>query len=263
MELLHPEEVWRRIPPEEKFELMARAQAKGILSVVVTIGVFATISVALHVVELIWMAVLSSPLVFQFSAGRAWRSLRPTAILEHLAARSAARRFAFGLNGRDLAVQLLFKGNLIEHIAPDPKSFSFESMTRQVRENEVWIALFTDALVMLAESEDGAALEFAHLVDDKLRISGESDPGETEYSATRRLSIEYTETKRSDTLRRFTLTSQYPAALVVFEKKLLQIRQESLEKKVAVIPAETVGASPILEGPPENSSSSGNFGGLL
>lgn len=217
-------EIWRMIPPEEKFELMARAQSKGVLAASVCIIVFCTLAVGFKASALMWISFVVSPFVFQFAAGKAWRTLRPKALMEYLAARSASRRYAFSTRAKDLTPNMIFKGRLEELYENDQIQEALEAAIDNTKESEVWITLFGDAVTMIAERYGGAELKFAALIDDKLEVVSASPSG-SDYANDKELHI--TVRRREDNEKRFRLTSRYPAALIVFEKKLKKLRSSS------------------------------------
>ena len=226
MEILRHDEVWRRISPEETLEVLAKTHAHSFTDTSLFLLIAITIAVGLKHSFLRWVALLLSPLVFQFSAGRRWRRLRPRAILQYLAARSAARRFAFSMNSRDLNILLLFKGTLTTEIGREGSLPSFDEASENVREAAVWVALLSDAVVMLSEGDKGANLEMGRVLDDKMDIAVESADGSSNYSSSRKVHFAYRDTKKRIDVK-CTLTSQYPAALIVFEKKLLEAYEEA------------------------------------
>jgi len=224
MEKINSKEIWRQIPPEEKFALMSRAHAKGFVVCIIAFIVASTIAVALQLPWFMWGALLLSPFIFQFAAGKEWRGLRPRVMLEYLAARAAARRYAFTIQSKDLALNFMFRGILRREFENDEGHMKeLEWAIEHNKETEVWVALFKDSLVLMSECKGGARVEFAHLLDDKFSAEGRSDSGE--YSSDREVVLSY-EDKREG-LERAVLTSKYPAALVVFEKKLQGMLKEN------------------------------------
>jgi hypothetical protein len=230
MELLYPEELWRRIPPEEKLEVLARCHAAGVRAAIAMIGVVATIAVGLKMTILFWLSLFAAPLVFQFCSSKTWKHERSKTILEYLAARSAARRFAFSANSQDLMVQMVFKGTVYEHRKGIPDALQYERITDRLIEHPVWIALLPDAFVMLAEGNDGADNIVSHLLNEKVTLTARSPSGGSEYTADRELQISIKDKKDEESIV-YTLRSHQPAALVVFEKRALRIHEEYLYKK--------------------------------
>ena len=221
-------DLWRQIPPEEKLEVMSRAHARGFLSALVTIIIGATLAVGFQANWLLWGSFLISIFVFQFAAGRAWRTLRPIMLLEYLAARSATRRYAFTANSKELSVVQIFRGTLEEQFDKDHEEDALNAAIENVREAAVWVALFRDAVVMIAECPGGASLKLGHVLDDKLEVTARSVDGK-EYSTKRELIFQFKD-RLNKTARRCALRSKYSAALAVFEKRVLAFQQEQRVK---------------------------------
>lgn len=218
MEKLDSQEIWRKIPPEEKYELIARAQSRGVIAVLITLIISGTIAVGLKFPPIFWTLLVLSPFVFQYGAGRSWQGLRPKVMLEYLAARTAARRYAFALRGHDLAVSFIFKGSIRRQFELDEKNEELAHSLDHADLTQVWVVLFADSLVIIRETAKGASMVFGHLINDELQLKGQSPEGESEYSSRRELSIMATDQTNAS----WFLTSKYPAALVAFEKRFIQ-----------------------------------------
>jgi hypothetical protein len=179
------------------------------------------LAVGLREQEIMWLALLLLPIVFQQSASKRWRELKPRTILEYLAVRSAARRFAFAARARDLSVHLILRGNWTEDRLNEAGQVS--SFETGVSSRAVWLILLGDCLVCLSEGTHGATLEYgAHLRDEleMQSVVGESSKG-------KQLPLrELRFWKQSTTQGRIScrFTTPFPGALVVFEH-LLQQRQ--------------------------------------
>ena len=226
MEKLDSQEIWRKIPPEEKYELIARAQSRGVFAVLITLIISGTIAVGLKFSPIFWTLLILSPFVFQYGAGRSWQGLRPKVMLEYLAARTAARRYAFALRGRDLAVSFIFKGSISRQFEQDEKNEELAHSLDHADLTQVWVVLFTDSLVIIKETAKGASMVFGHLINEDLQLKGQSPDGESEYSTKRELSIKASDQNNACWL----LTSKYPAALVAFEKRFLQQQMKIQER---------------------------------
>jgi hypothetical protein len=214
-------EAWKQIPPEEKIELMARSHASGVMAVAITIVICSTIALALKISWIMWASIILSPMVFQFAAGKSWRDLRPRIMLEYLAARSAARRFAFTEGAKDLQLNLIFRGKL-EHVFE--REDIEEALQASIEDNakaEVWIALFKDTLIMLNERPGGAGLALGQNINDRLAVES-SDDGQ--YTNSKEVLL--TARDKVGGQRKYKVTSKYPGALAVFEKRLLQLQSE-------------------------------------
>jgi hypothetical protein len=214
-------EIWRMVPPEEKFELLARAQSKGVFAALIGIIVLCTMAVGLKIGALMWTSFVISPFVFQFACGKEWRAVRPRTLLEYLAARSASRRYAFSARAKDLSASMIFKGTIEQVYDNEHVQEAMEAIIANNAVSKVWISLFGDAFTMIAEKPGGAELKLAQLIDDRVKIYSENK-SETEYTNQKALIIK-TRTKDGDE-KTYKVKSRYPAALVVFEKRVKQIQ---------------------------------------
>lgn len=218
MEPIDSKQLWRQIPPEEKFELMARAHSQGIFAALGAIVVGATLSVGLQLPWLLWCSILVSPVIFQGTASKTWRHLKPRVILEYLAARSASRRFAFSLNSSKLTVAAIIRGTYSEVYEEEMRTEQLEADFENKREQDVWIALFHDALIVISEQAGGARLELGQLLNKNIEVSGTSPSGQGEYASDRQINLKVT--NNFGVTKNCRLTSQYPAALIVLEKQI-------------------------------------------
>lgn len=228
MDTTDANEFWRIIPPEEKLELLSKSHARGIVSAITAIIVGSTLAVGFKWDWFLWGSMLISPLIFQFASGKEWRKVKPQAILKYLAARSAARRYAFAAQSKDLSAVFMFRGYLERLHNRQDVSDEIESIVEGVGEVEVWITLFRDCIIMMSERPGGAELKFGYLINEKMTISGRSPDGDGDYSNNREVFIAVQEKKNEE--KRFKITSKFPAALVVFEKKALEQQRELLRK---------------------------------
>ncbi len=240
-------EAWRVVPPEEKLALMAQAHSAGFMSAVGMIAVAGTVAVALQVPMIFWGALFTSPLVFQFSAGKTWRTLRPKALLEYLAARSAGRRYAFTRKAQDLGISLMFRGWIKEELEQsevnDVLAQAFQQIEDQASASLMWIVLLNDSVIVMSEQSGGARLEFGQLLNDKLTIEAEGK----EYSNDREVILSYDD-PRTGSRRKFRVTSPYPGCLNVFEKRMLILQKMVKIRTEREIAAAAGSASPpVLE----------------
>lgn len=223
-------EVWRNVPPEEKFELMAKAQAQGVMAALLLIGIGCTVAVGLQIQAIMWVSLIGAPLVFQIASGKAWRDLRPKTMLEYLAVRSAARRYAFASQAKDLTLALVFRGYFMPEKNEGGPDISYGNNSENQSEPEpVWITLFNDALVIMRERLGGASLVFSHLLNDTLEIRATSPNSGKDYANDKQLLITYP--LKGGMRASFQLTSRYPGALVVFEKKALALSKQQMARR--------------------------------
>lgn len=222
MEKFDATELWRLIPPEEKIDLLSRSHGSGILSALTVIVIGATLAVGLQIQMLLWGSLLLSPILFQIAAGKKWKTLRPKMMLEYLAVRTVSRRFAFMLNSRELNPKLIFRGRCQEVFEEDDVQATLAAAFDHVAERDVWIALFTDAIVVMVEDVGGARMHFGCSLLDSVTITGRTPEGGSDYSSSRVVRVEH---KERGHIRRVDLTSPHAAALVVFEKQALAYRE--------------------------------------
>lgn len=225
-------DIWRNVPPEEKFEMIARSQSRGILAAAVGVGLAATLAVGFQIPGLLWAGILVSPFVFQFASGKAWRDHRPKVMLEYLAARAVTRRYAFAISAKDLGLRLIFKGLLEEEYSDDKIQEALNQAFENQRVVEVWVALFNDAVIIIAERPGGARCLFASPLNDKLSVEAVNS-SQGDYSTGKTVIL--TLTDRTHVKRRFRLTSKYPAALVVFEKDLQSLLAAAIERQAKML----------------------------
>jgi hypothetical protein len=218
-------DIWRRIPPEEKLELMSRAHSVGVASVFVVLVVCGVVAVGLKIPFVFWIPFAAVPFIFQFASSKAWRGIKPRRMLEYLAARSASRRYAFGTNAEDLSIRLMFRGILSPIFEADEEYQELEAEVEDKRSTDVWIALFTETIVMISEQPGGARLEFAHTLDEKLTYEATGFDRSLDQQRAVLLAI----VGRDGRTYRYRVTSRYPAALLAFER---QIRALFAEKQV-------------------------------
>lgn len=225
--MLRQEELWRHIPPEEKFRQMAKAHSKGLMAATSTVLLGSAIAVGFQVVAALWISILLCPLAFQVASHTAWRAIRPRVMLEYLAARSAARRYAYLLNARELDVIQIFKANLQRQFENKEQELedAVLAIEKEAFNAEVWVALLSDCLVIMSEEPGGAKLEFGNLLTASLQIDS---PADTDYTKDKEVFLSHQE--KSGSLTKFRITSECPAALVVFEKRLRSLRKVNIDK---------------------------------
>ncbi len=223
-------EVWRQVPPEEKLQIIARAHSSGVMTSLAMILIGSTLAVGFQYTPLFWATLLLTPLAFQTAAAKSWRSLKPRTMLEYLAARAAARRYAFTNKARDLGVVLMFRGELRENFDKTSDEISdaleaMEALDTQTQATSMWVALLTDSIVVMTEGLGGANLAMGHLLDKFIEITGEGP----EYSSERQVKLILRDPRQSE--RTFTLSSAYPAALIAFEKKSQALQKIFIAKR--------------------------------
>lgn len=222
------DEIWRLVPPEEKFQMLAKSHAKGTMAVFGTIIISSAIAIGLKLNWLLWCSLLFSPLIFQFIAGKTWRDIRPRAVLEFLAARSVVRRYAYSLKAKNLGVQLMFRGYMRMELPDQKVNDAFIALEEASTKTLLWISLLDSAVIVISEGRGGAHLDFGHLIDETLIIEGRSDDGK-EYSNFREVVLSSQLPKFKG--RKYVISSIYPVALNAFERKLQDLRKEEIYRK--------------------------------
>lgn len=220
-------EAWRQIPPEEKLEMLAKAQSRGISAAALGIMVCAMVSLAFKVTWPMWLSMITAPFVYQFAAGKAWRALRPRAMLEYLAARSVARRYAFNSGSKSLVISLIMRGRYREEFSANVEGVqqALEASLHSSAEAEVWIALFHDALILLREKPGGAELTVGAIINEKVSLESTDGGG---YTNEKELLFRFRDKLGME--RTYRISSRHPAALAVLEKKFLQIQNQQREE---------------------------------
>jgi hypothetical protein len=151
-------------------------------------------------------------------------------MLEYLAARSAARRFAFTAKAKDLSLKLMFRGYVSEVFDDDAVQEKLEASISANKESAVWIALFGDAVVLISERAGGATADFAQPLTEKLGIQVRNpESAKSAYTAGKEVILSYH--SRLLGHRRVRVTSRYPAAMVVFEKGIAQQMKEAQKRR--------------------------------
>ena len=226
------QDIWRTIPPEEKFDLIARSQARGVSASTVVILIGCTFAIALQQKWFMWGSFVMAPFVFQLAASRAWRGVKGKLMLQYLAVRSVARRFGYASHAPDLSIQLLLRANISESFDSENDSLdaAFEAIEKATNQTEMWLGLLNTAVVGFAEGKLGAEAKFVARIDERLKLEGRNTDGsDDEYSNEREL---YLTVIGNDLMpRKFRIDSPHPAALVAFEKKFFALQERIAQQK--------------------------------
>jgi len=172
---LSPNLMWQRIPPEERLELLAAAQAKAIESIFIFLLMTLGAALGFKNPWIFWGSLVVVPFTFQTMTNKAWRIMKAQPILEYLTARSTARVFATLAEARDLEPALMFRAELVPVFTDTGDVDSPEAAFETPSGTPVWVTLFTDTLVIFSESKRGAQLELAHSLFKNFSIGGRGD----------------------------------------------------------------------------------------
>lgn len=228
METINAEKIWRRISPEEKLQILARAHTAGTAAVMLLLFIFLILAVGLREKYILWSSILLLPIVFQRASLKRWRELKPQTILEYLAVRAAARRFAFAVRARDLSVHDILRGWwTVETEDRSNNNSLFPDETLKASQ-PVWLVLLGDCLVCISETPSGANLEYAALLRDGVEmqsVSVESPIGGK--IPVREFRFWGGLTSKEQASYRFS--SQFHGSMMVFEHRLEQQKKQIQE----------------------------------
>lgn len=221
------DDVWQKIPPEEKQLVLSAAQTTGISTALVLVMFGAAIAIGLKQPWYFWGSFAVVPFLFQVASAKAWNLGKPRAIVHYTAARATAVYYAQLAKGEDLIPSLQFKGILSREFSEEElenqDSFLQEDTEERRAPVPVWVTLFPDSFVMFSETPLGSRKEFACSIFDDISVGSEGfdeDSGEQ-----RKLTISLR--NEAGTEHRWTLTSQHTGNLVACERKL----QSAIEKR--------------------------------
>lgn len=229
------QDVWQKIPPEDKRILLADAQSTAISTILILLMFGGSIAVGLKEPWFFWGTFLLLPFLFQVSSSKAWNLAKPKMLVQYTAARATACYYATQAHGHELVPSLQFRGFLGREIpegSPEETPHDSDDLmtddNQTLREaNPVWVTLFPDSLVMFSEGVAGSRSEFAHSIFDDISLS--SQESEDDMEGQKKLSLSVRDQSGSE--QRFTLTSNYPASLIACERKL----HGALQKKRLII----------------------------
>ena len=233
-------EAWNTVALEERIELIPHAQANGILGAMIFVLLMGSIGWGFDQINVLWAGIIGSFFVMPLFTSRAWRKTKPKIILSYLAARSVARRYAYGFGIRELDIVLVFKGYLEEvfqnaeerAFAQKDETVDFESGRDNTK--EVWICLLRGGIVAISERMGGAKLEFATFLDRDTKCSVQDPQGPGDSAA---VTIVGSGKAKH---REVVITSQYPGSLYVFHKQTGRLIYEAaeLQKKIEQMAAD-------------------------
>ncbi|MCB0358789.1 MAG: hypothetical protein KDD44_04115 [Bdellovibrionales bacterium] len=222
---------WNSVALEERLELISRSKAVGCVAGAGFLLLVGSIAYGLDEIWLLAGGALGSVFVMQLFASYAWRRGKPELILKYLAARSVARRYAYGYNILDLDVVLIFRGKAEEEyidreeeeIVKGLEDVEFGTTMRDKK--SVWICLMRGALVLLSERGGGARLEYLTPLTEEVLVSDEVVEDGVTY---RKILVEGAGPAKNKIL---TITSDYPGALYVLARQLERLIAESGKRR--------------------------------
>ena len=229
------QDIWQKIPPEERAEVVTRAQSTAISTILVVLMFGWAMAVGMREQWYFWGTFLIVPFAFQVATSKAWHALKPKLIVEYTAARATACFYAQQANGQHLLPTVQFKGILERQFSDDQQT---ESDLSELSGDEhrgpvpVWVTLFPDSLVMFSETPFGSQREFAHSTMED--ISASTDEMEEDFGDRRRLMLSVRDEAGAE--RRWVLTSKHAAQLTVCQRRLLSAmeRRQVLMEQTAL-----------------------------
>ncbi len=232
--VLSVKNAWNSVALEERLELVSKAKAQGVAAAICFVLLAGSIGYGFDKIEFLFGGIAASLFVGQLFSFYSWRSNKPEAILKYLAARSVARRYAYGYRLPDLDVILIFKGFYqqifsdaeLEQLYESTKTVDFN--TKLASTKPVWICLMRGAVVIMSERRGGAKLEFICPVTAEAELRKPRPDEEVDPEA---LVLEGCGPTKG---RIAAITSQYPGAFYVFEKQLERLLDETKRKAIAL-----------------------------
>jgi hypothetical protein len=222
-------EMWQKIPQEERTLLLAQAKAQGIevCCLCTVIGVSLAISLNAHWVILATIAFL--PLLYQVVSTQRWLEIKPLITARYFLAGMTSKLYAKTLHSQDPSLKLIFRGSLqeipINESTAIPEEFKDELEEEKPAPKDVWISLFPDSIVMIAEGTEGAALAFGHSTLQDFEVALDTPEDSAGEPMPSRLVIQTTTNESIES--RWVLTSPHTDTLVACERKIRFFNQRA------------------------------------
>lgn len=219
-------QAWHRVPAGERRELATRANLKGAQACLLALVFGVTLSFCFKEPTLLLALLAFIPILYQVIATREWIEGKPRIAISYFVAEKTACQYARHYGTTDPSVRLLFKGTVVPP-APDAAESDLPE-TSQTR-RAVWIALFSDRLVMFSERPDGARLEFMHPLGTSLVVLSEGLGDDRDKTNTMYVDVEGAE---GNGHRRWVVHGTCPETLAACERKvqhyteLIRVEQE-------------------------------------
>lgn len=205
------EGIWEMIPPEERLEVLASAQARGLEACLMLLLMAFSAALGLRNPWVFFASLLVMPFAFQSVTNRAWRLVKALPMLEYATARTSARVYAQIAGSGHADPRLMFRAFLEPAIRDDYPDEALERTSQK----PVWVSLFPDTLVIASESREGARLELAHNIFGNFSIS--ADGGEEgDESQVRKLTIEVE--SHPGKVSRWHIASPHPTKLFACDR---------------------------------------------
>jgi len=223
-ETLSLEQVWQAVALEERLELVTKAKADGILAAVGFLLLIGSIAYGFDAILLLGLGSIFSILVVPIFSGYSWRRNKPILVLEYLAARTIARKFAQLSRFDDLGLYFIFRGQAKPVFASEEE----EALVRQSDRVELDSTDgFRDCWVCLLGG--GLVVEFCGSFSSDLNIR----PATTEEDASEGAFVVNQENSNKKT-KSLLVRSRYRGALYVFDKRFQHLLKEEQERRLRI-----------------------------
>ncbi|MFN5063637.1 MAG: hypothetical protein ACK5GN_12420 [Pseudomonadota bacterium] len=232
---------WQKVPQEERNEILSRAQGKAIevCSLVAVLG-----SAAAFGLQISWIAigvVALLPVLFQTVVARSLLYIKPQTIARYYLAGRTAGQYALALHLFESSAKTIFRGVFGPLKEPsedsDPEfamDMAEELSATSNEQKEVWIALFSDALIMFSENTGGTRLEFSHSILRDFNLTLDTPEDATGTSLPPRLVIDAPDADGNPA--RWVVSTRHTSALVACERKVRFFTQRA--KDMAALEAQ-------------------------
>jgi hypothetical protein len=217
--------IWQKVPQEERSAILTRAQGKAVevCALVAVFGCTAASGLAMPWI-LLGVATLI-PVLFQVVVTRMWVEVKPQTVARYFMASRTASQYATALGVTNPSPKTIFRGSLLPIRESDPAvdpefaaEYEEELAAVATVSKEVWIALFSDALLMFSENPEGARLEFRSSILHDFAVSLDSPEDLAGNALPQQLIIETEAGDESPS--RWLVTSPHSSALLACERKI-------------------------------------------
>lgn len=209
-------DIWGRIPPEERLEVLANAQAKGVQAALLLLLMAFSVALGFKLPWIFFGSLLLVPFAFQIMCSKAWYMAKAIPLLEYSAALATARLFALNSGARTYEPALMFRAELQPRVEGSDLDGADEALLEQPSAKPVWVSLFPDTMVIVAEAANGARLELAHSLFENFSITAEGFD-ESDEAGSKRLTIQVE--SQLGAVSRWNLDSRHPATLLACERR--------------------------------------------
>lgn len=223
------EQIWQKMPDEERVLMLAQAKASGIEACAIFSMLAAAVSLSLHIPWMLIAAACCLPLMYQVMSRRAWMHIKPITVVQYFLASISTQFFAESLRSKNPSLKLIFRGLLhpvpLEGKNSDSEDGELEHAESIPTSKDVWVSLFPDSLVMISEGESGADLIFGHstLHDFEVEVDSPEDARGSRLAT--RLLIQTS--KDNQVTSRWILTSPHTETLLACERSIRFFNQRA------------------------------------